>query len=114
MANLPAALLAGHAAQIEFWADEVAHCLHVLDTYEQRFQAMLEAQQKVEFDLDPLFYRPIPRPGHIAESHLSHVRSELCRTFARFIVACHQHTPVPVEILRDQCARLRISVILEC
>lgn len=111
MAGLPAQLLVGHAAQIEFWADEVAHCLQVLDSYEQRFQAMLEAQQKYEIDLDPLFYRPISRPGHVPEPHRFHVRSELCRAFARFIVACHHHTQTPVDILRDQCARLGITVV---
>lgn len=111
MANLPTQLLVGHAAQIEFWTEEVAHCLRVLDSYEQRFQAMLSAQQQVEFDLDPLFYRPVARPGHVPEQHRFHVRSELCRAFARFIVACHHQTQTPVEILRDQCARLGITVV---
>lgn len=111
MANLPPQLLIGHAAQIEFWTDEVVHCLHVLDSYEQRFRSMLAAQQQVEIDMDPMFYRPVPRPGHVPEPHRHHVRSELCRAFAGFIVACHHHTHISVEILREQCARLGITVV---
>ncbi len=111
MANLPPQLLVGHAAQVEFWTEEVEHCLHVLDTYEQRFRAMLAAQQQVESDIDPLFYRPVPRPGHVPEPHRHHVRSELCRAFANFVVACRHRTSAPIAVLRDQCARLGITVV---
>ena len=111
MANLPPQLLVGHAAQLEFWTDEVAHCLHVLDSYEQRFQSMLDAQQQVEFDMDPMFYRPIARPGHVPEPHRYHVRSELCRAFASFVMACFHRAHTPAHLLQDQCARLGITVV---
>jgi len=111
MANLPPQLLVGHAAQIEFWTDEVAHCLHVLDTYEPRFRSMLAAQQQVECDIDPLFYRPVPRPGYVPDQHRFHVRSELCRAFAGFVVACHHRAHAPSASLREHCARLGITVV---
>ncbi len=111
MAGLPPELLVGHAAQIEFWADEVGHCLRVLDGYEQRFNSMLHAQQNFTVDLDPLFYRPIPRPGLVPEPHRYHVRSELCRAFASFVLAVHHKALAPPEFLRDQCARLGITVV---
>lgn len=111
MASLPPQLLVGHAAQIEFWTDEVAHCLHVLDTYEQRFRSMVAAQQQVESDIDPLFYRPIPRPGHVPDQHRNHVRSELCRAFAGFVVACNRRDLASPSVLREHCARLGITVL---
>jgi hypothetical protein len=39
--------LAGYAANLDFWADEAAHCLLLIKEYEQRFHRFQEAQQRV-------------------------------------------------------------------
>lgn len=110
MANLPPQILVGHAAQLDFWVGEVEHCLQVLDGYEERFRAMLACQQRYEIDIDPLMFRPVPRPGHVPEPHRNHVRSELCRAFAAFAIACHRRVSTPADLLREHCARLGITV----
>ncbi len=97
MASLPDHLLAGHAANRQFWSDEYAHCLSVLNSYEDRYQRMLAVQLHCAGN-DPqlasyregLFMPPklISRPGPIAEQHRRHVQHEMENAFHRFCDAC--------------------------
>ena len=43
-AGLPAVRLAGYAANIDFWLDEVRHCLDVIKGYADRYRQFEDAQ----------------------------------------------------------------------
>lgn len=116
---MPPPLLAGHAANFQFWADEVAHCLSVIDAYEGLFQHMLAAQRASLEAAAPVDPRPavpvlppplIPRPGHLSEQMRHCLRSELCRAFEGFAVACYQHAYLGAETVHAACERLTISL----
>lgn len=116
---MPSHLLAGHAANLDFWADEVAHCLAVLDSYETRFERMTLVQQQRYHDetgqqagLTGSFIPPrlITRPGRIAEQHRSYIRSELCKAFVGFATACHHRAQTEAVILHEVCARLSLGL----
>ena len=116
---MPSQLLAGHAANFQFWADEVAHCLSLLDSYEERFQRMLDAQhwaKECETPTDPRAGDPfipprvVPRPGRVPEQLRQYVRSELCRAFHQFAKSCYQQGRVEANVARDACQRLSIEL----
>jgi hypothetical protein len=44
-AQLPCHQLAGHVANLDFWMNEVEHCLGVVSGYDERFERMKEALQ---------------------------------------------------------------------
>lgn len=117
---MPSELLAGHAANFDFWTDEVAHCLSAIDSYEERFQRMLIAQQlRMQTEQDPqptaalpfiIPRRSVPRPGRIAEPMRNYVRSELCVTFRAFAVACYHNAHLGADVIHASCQRLSIDL----
>ena len=116
---MPAHVLAGHAANFDFWVGEVAHCLAVIDTYEQRFQKMLDTQQaRLRDELssqslpEALFLAKcdVPRPGRMAEPMRRYVRSELCRAFREFALTSHRNGFVAVEVVQAACQQLSIDL----
>lgn len=44
-ATLPAHQLAGHAANLDFWRAEVEHRRRIIQSYEERFQCLRDAEQ---------------------------------------------------------------------
>lgn len=85
--------LAGQAANLDFWTEEVVHCLAVVDGYHSRFIAMKSAQtefasrhRSIEFSVgapdDGQSAKP-PRP--VPDSELKAARLALCDAFNRFI-----------------------------
>ena len=116
---MPSQLVAGHAANFEFWTDEVAHCLSVIDSYEERFQRMLAAQQAAD-QAEPLndprpgapFIPPriVPRPGRVPEPLRHYVRSELCRAFHSFAKTSYHNGHIAAEVAHAACQRLSIEL----
>jgi hypothetical protein len=112
--------LAGHVANLGFWADEVAHCLDVIDQYTTRFVRMAEAQRQhvmhhktLEFELDDKWgetAKAPPRPRHISDQERSAGRSRLCDSYYRFLVRCHSATFIDETRLRKECERHSIRV----
>ncbi len=45
-AGLPTFQLSGHAANADFWVEEAAHCLAVIDGYYARFNTLQTAQKE--------------------------------------------------------------------
>ena len=116
---MPSQLVAGHAANFEFWADEVAHCLSAIDSYEERFQRMLAAQhaaKQAEPPNDPRSGAPfipppiVPRPGRVPEQLRNYVRSELCRAFQNFAKSCYHNGHITAEVAHAACQRLSIEL----
>ena len=113
------ALIAVHLANLDFWFDEVAHCLHVIDQYSRHFKRLAQAQkshvvrhQTIEFDLsDPCCTRRrTSRPVRISDHDLSGGRRELCDAFYRFIVRCCRAGLISRETAVEQCRQKDISV----
>src|SRR6201981_923543 len=89
--------LAGHVANLDFWAAEVRHCLDVIDGYNRRFEQMKAAQTKhtsehgtVEFSFhDPCRpQKPAPPPRRVPGAELGEARRHLCDATYRFLVRC--------------------------
>jgi hypothetical protein len=112
--------LAGHVANLEFWSDEVAHCLDVLDHYNVRFNRLAAAQrdyvsrrQTMEFDLNDEWGDTAAapsRPRRIPDSDRRTARTELCESFYTFIVRCYAASLIDEERARSECERHSISV----
>jgi hypothetical protein len=118
-ATLNAHQLAGQAANLEFWADEVGHCLAVIDQYNVRFNRMSAAQQShaaargtLEFWLDDpcCTQRPARRPRRVPDSQRSAARRDLCDAFYRFLIRCHRSALIDEPTLTAHCRRFDISV----
>ena len=111
--------LAGHVANLDFWADEITHCLRVIDQYNSRFDCLAAAQgsyvsahNTIEFSsVDPCCTeRPAARPKRIPDRERQNTRRELCDVFYRFIVRCCNAGLIDEAAVFAQCKRHDISV----
>lgn len=88
--------LAGHVANLDFWLEEVAHAVAVLDGYDARFECMKNAQQRhvarhktVELDRwDYEHGKPPSPPKHVPDAALGRAKRALCSTAHRFLTRC--------------------------
>jgi hypothetical protein len=91
-AGLPVNQLAGHASNIGFWADEVAHALHVIDGYSDRFKSMQLGQRTyAEGNLVFSYHTKPLRPG-IQDHELIDLRRSLTEAFSRFLTRCFKES----------------------
>ena len=100
MAQLPAHRLAGHAANLDFWKQELDRCLKALATYPQRMRRMKEATNNylkekplvepfIPMELDHI-HALIPdtrTTSAIRDSDLGTARTELLAGASRFVAA---------------------------
>ncbi|MGN6546064.1 MAG: hypothetical protein ACTHK7_13505 [Aureliella sp.] len=109
----------GYASNFDFWADEVAHCLAVIDAYPARFDRMQASQHDYQRNQPlPDFRHGEPfipprvgtAPGRIADELRRYVRAELCRAFCKFAIACYTHAHLSPHCIREQCQRLGIEI----
>ena len=118
--TLNAHQLAGHVANLDFWSQEVAHCLEVIDQYSARFELLKQAQQAhvkehrtAEFDLSDIYgtsARPPRRPRSISHQERAESRTKLCDVFYRFVVRCHSSGLIDEATVRMQCDRHGIGI----
>jgi hypothetical protein len=109
--------LAGHVANLDFWAGEVAHCLEVIDRYGVRFERLSSAQKEYEVAQRSMAHlpgddmrRPDERPKRIPDNERLRARRVLCDAFYRFLVRCHNVGLIDESEVRSRCQRLNISV----
>jgi hypothetical protein len=104
--------LAGHVANLDFWAEQVRHCLAVLDGYGQRFHKLKTAQTKhvaehhtTEFSLDdPCCTQEKAAPARkVADRELKEARSALCDATRRFLVRCYNDGLIEEPEFRQAC-----------
>jgi hypothetical protein len=116
---LPTAKLTGHATNFGFWSDEVAHCLAVIDGYPARFERMAAAEREFHRHQPlPDFRQGAPfipdrihtAPARIPDELRNYMRSELCRAFQKFAIACHARVQLDPHCIREQCQRLGIEI----
>lgn len=84
-AGLPVNQLAGHASNIGFWTEEVAHALRVIDGYSERLENMRAGQRRYAEDnlVYPSHTEPI-KPG-IKDAERVDLRRRLVEVFSRFV-----------------------------
>jgi hypothetical protein len=111
--------LVGHVANLDFWIDEVQHCLAVIDGYNRRFERMKAAEMKhisergtVEFSLDDpccTQMRSSP-PRRVPSKELGEARRHLCDATYRFLIRCLHEKLIDEATLRRTCEGLDIGI----
>ncbi len=119
-ATLNSHQLAGHVANLDFWSDELAHALRLIDGYNARFKCLTAAQSAyvtthhtIKFEHADIYgtgAKPPPRPRRIPDSERSSARHRLCEAFYRFIVRCNHTGLIDAPAARKACQRHDISV----
>jgi hypothetical protein len=111
--------LAGHVANLDFWVDEVQHCVAVLDGYYRRFEALKAAQVKyaqqrhtIEFSLeDPGGASgPAAAPKAIPNSELQSARRDLTDAAYRFLLRCYKLDFIDEARLRSAVDTIGTSI----
>jgi hypothetical protein len=111
--------LSGHLANLDFWTDEVRHCLQVIDGYGRRFERMKAAQMRfaadrgtVEFRLDdPCCTRTSAAPPRrVPGQELAEARRGLCEAFYRSLVRCFHEGLLDEGALRRTCETVGLGV----
>ena len=112
--------LAGHVANLDFWSNELAHCLEVLDQYNSRFNRLINAQRRhvathdtIEFELDDEWgdtAKVQPRPRRMPDRDRSAARAALCDSYYRFLVRSHSARLIDEAQLRQECERHSIGL----
>jgi hypothetical protein len=111
--------LAGQAANLQFWCDEIEHCLNVIDGYKTRFMRMKAAEMKhvaehqtAEFylDHDPCcFPSSVSPPRRIDYRELEETKRHLLDAMCRFLVRCRDESLIDEVIFQETAARFRIA-----
>jgi hypothetical protein len=111
--------LAGHLENLDFWTDEVRHCLQVIDGYSRRFERMKTAQMRfaadqgtVEFRLeDPRHTRTSAAPPRrVPGQELVEARRQLGDAFYRFLIRCFHEGLLDEGTLRRTCETVGLGV----
>jgi hypothetical protein len=107
-------------ANLDFWSDEVAHCLSVIDQYHSRFDRLAAAQKSyvaahgtIEFVPGDRYgdtAEPPRRPRRTSDADRSTARRELCEAFYQFVILCHAAGLIDASTVRSQCQRHKISI----
>jgi hypothetical protein len=111
--------LAGQAANLDFWIEEVRHALGVIDGCRKRFHRLKVAQARyvrkhatIEFALDDPRGMPLaPDPPHrIRDEELREARRSLADAAYRFLVRCLNDGLISEARIRAKCDALGISI----
>ena len=111
--------LAGQVANLDFWCDELRHCLEVLDGYKPRFERMKAAQARyatehetIEFALDdPCCIRgPVPPPRRIDYREINQTRQSICEAMYRFLVRCHNESLIDEAMFQKTVDEFGITI----
>jgi hypothetical protein len=111
--------LAGQAANLAFWTDELQHCLDVIDDYKSRFTRMKAGQatyvanhQTTEFYLpDERWYSPgnVAPPKRIDPRELQDLKQSLCDAMYEFLVRCRTESLIDEATFQGTSDRLGIT-----
>ena len=82
--------LAGFAAQIDFWADEIRQSMDCLAGYDRRFESLraarLQEAEKLKTPADPVLINPT-----MSSQQLSRLQRRLQQSAVTFLRACRPH-----------------------
>ncbi len=100
--------LAGHVPNIDFWLEEVRHCLRVIDGHSSRYSAMKAAQTKYvaehstqDFWLDDPIPETAPLPARPPESEVKDARKKVRDSAYHWLARCHKTGFIDEQALRD-------------
>ena len=113
--------LAGQAANLDFWCDELQHCLEVIDGYKSRFERMKAAQTQyaadhktVEYDLDLddpcCCSRNVSPPRRIDHREIQAARQSLCDAMHGFLVRCLRESVIDEARFRALADRFGMTI----
>jgi hypothetical protein len=110
MTQLPAHRLAGHAANLDFWKQELDRCIKALATYPQRMRRMKEATNNylktrpvvepfvpMEMDHIPGLKPDTRTTAAVRDSDLETAKRELLASASRFIGAVFREQLIPED-----------------
>lgn len=124
-ATLNAYQLAGQTANLDFWLDEVTHCLEVIDGYDHRFEKLQNAQtayvaarKTVTFPPGelfdpaepPTFDSPRPLRRGVKTIELKRLGTELQEATYCLLIRCYNDGLIDREALRRAAERVGIPV----
>ncbi len=119
LATLNKHQLAGQLANLDFWLDEVRHCLGVIDGYPARFMQLRSAQTEhvrqhhtVEFAMfDPCCtQRRAEPPRRVQEADLKTARRSLCDAFYALLVRLYRADFIDEKKLENLCESIGVRV----
>lgn len=115
--------LAGQVANLDFWLEEVAHALRVLDGYPTRFSRLRAAQEAWVKTHGPVATSFCPHcggkcelgetprpPRRVPSGELDEARRRLKDATYRLLLRCHRARMVDEATLRAACQRVGTSV----
>lgn len=102
---------AGHVANIDFWAQEVRHCLSLIDGYEVRFRRMKAAQlahmrehKVTEYWLSEPTITAAPDLRKLDAAERTASRRELVEAWRNLLIICCRTGLLPHERADGLCA----------
>lgn len=123
MASLHAHQLAGQAANLDFWVQEVRAALQALDEYPHRFRRLLEAQLSwVETNRTSIVHCPICRapcelgptkpskPRRVPSSAIERSRGQLRKEMRHFLLRFFRLGVLDEQAVRERCDVLEIPL----
>lgn len=111
--------LAGQVANLEFWIDEVRHCLGVIDGYPRRFEQLKEAQAKyvaehgtIDYLLEDEYLTTTSAtpPRRVPHSELKEARRLLCDATYRLLIRGFNEGALTELMVRQTCRELGIGI----
>ena len=102
--SLPVHLLVEYSSVIDFWLDEIRHCLNLLDEYPERIQIIRNAQRPY---LQQQGRRASPFRRGLIDSRRRELRASLVKTTRSLIGRMFRDKLIPAEKIR------RASLLLE-
>ena len=105
-ATLPAHLLAGHAANCEFWVGETLHCISVVDDYSARFERLKTAQDEWMKAENINEVRP---QRHFTETERAELKRALQKGISSFLKRCRSEEMISQAMLNTYHAHLEIT-----
>jgi len=91
--------LAGYAANVDFWGEEIKRCLSNIDRYPHRFQRLVDAVEAYRHDplqvrsglpadLDQGYDSHASSTPAITDSDRARLRERLAKSASRFLIRC--------------------------
>jgi hypothetical protein len=120
LAKLNPYQLAGQFANVDFWRDEVRHCLDVIDGYRARFERIRTAETSYVKEHETQRYYPEfdigwmtpSKPWRIPDDDLKASRLQLREAFYRFLIRGYRERIIDEPLLRATADSVGLGIDL--
>jgi hypothetical protein len=97
---------AGHVANLDFWLQEVKHCIKINEDYKKRFEVMKSAQMQYLAK----HFHSAPPPRSVPDKEIKEVLQALCDTAYSFIIHCYKEGFIEEAKLRKAADYIGVSI----